>query len=162
MNDIASAIDELAARVTAQERRLVVQMIECWRAAAGEARFPAWTAFDPADLGDKRRHCYFLDLADGRDDPTLVQVGDALIADCGRDPTGGPVSAVPGPTLLSESLQHFPLALDRQAPVSLGGMFAHADGRQVLFRSVILPLAGDGDEIVGFLGAANHRTVKVD
>ncbi len=45
----------------------------------------------------------------------------------------------------------------RRVPVTMGGSFRNPAGREILYRSVLLPLSDDQRTISAVLGAANCK-----
>ncbi len=142
------------------ERRLVLRVLNYWRHLAGEKEFPSIDEIDASDIPEIWPNCFLLDSSGNPDDPVLMDIGDQLQKDLGGDAKGKPISEVINESLLSAALGHYRQVATKKVPISLGGEYTKNDGTQVLYRSIILPLSGDGENIDKFFGAANSRLVS--
>jgi hypothetical protein len=150
----------MIATPSGRERRLVLRLLDYWRSAAGDDGIPSLEDIDPEAIPDMWPFCFVLNLSGDRDDPVFEYVGTALIDDCGIDVTGLSISAVPRHTLPEQALRYARQALERRVPITKGGEFVHANGARILYRSILLPLGGDGDTIDRLLGAANCKRAE--
>lgn len=146
----------------ALERRMAFRLLHHWREAGGEGGFPRLEDIDRGALADIWPECYVLDVASTPDDPSFHSVGQAFIEQCGTDFTGRPVSELSDNTLLYHSAVQVGRVLEKGVPVSLGGSFENAEGKKILYRSILLPLSDDQENIIQLLGAANSRVVSED
>ncbi len=144
------------------ERRLVLRLLTYWRDLQDEFCFPCFADLNPVELDDIWSHCFVLDLSGNDGDPIFRTVGEAFagFAECGFGNLK--VSELPDDTLAWLSTYYFAEIIEKRAPVSRGGEFTGRDGVKVLYRSILLPMAEDGETISGFFGAANCREVVVE
>lgn len=142
------------------ERRLVARLLKYWRKLGGGlGSAAAYSDIDRADIGEEWDWCFVLDCREDANDPTLVYVGDGLIADFDDDPTDHTVSEIDSSKLLGKALSQHGTAVRRKLPVVLSGAYGIAHDRTVLYRGIILPLNGEGGDFGYFLGAAT-RLIK--
>jgi hypothetical protein len=134
------------------ERRLVLRVLTCWETLRAEQEWPARGDLDPAAFGDDWGHCFILGL-EPAGEPSLLYVGEALAAQAGG-PVGGRLDSYPDGALVRIFGSFYPRVLARRIPMSNGGT-AFDRGRDILFRSILLPLSEDGVAIDGLLGAGN-------
>ena len=142
------------------ERRLVLRILRYWEFLRGERRFPAPVDVNPADLPDDWQNCLLLDTSGPQDAWEFRHVGEGF--------SGlGPVVA-PGVKWISSEKDSFvglttsyiPKVLDRLIPISISGEIERA-GECIRYRSILLPLSADGDQVTGVLGAANRNEQAV-
>lgn len=145
----------MATNTNSRERRLVLRLLAYWRDLAPEGQLPAAHCIQPADIADMWPACFTLDL--GGPKPIFAYVGDLHVAHHGRDLTGRPAEEAGTDTLLWHAVEYFDEVLSRKIPITYGGTFPGGDGEPVAYRSILLPLSDDGDEITGILGGANCR-----
>ena len=144
----------------AMERRLVARLLKYWRGLGGGlGRLAAYSDINYADIGQEWGLCFVLDCREDARDPTLIYVGDGLMADFSDDPTDRPVSKIDSSTLLSKALSQHETAARRRLPVVLNGAFGIAHGRSILYRGINLPLRGEDGDFRYLLGAAG-RLIK--
>jgi hypothetical protein len=160
MKQLLNAIKPAKERPPAMERRLVLRVLNYWRHLAGEREFPSVEDIKTDDIPEIWPNCFILDPADTPDDPVLVEIGEYLEEEFGKDARGKRVSEVVTGTLLAAALGHYRQVAAKKVPISLGGDYINSDGVKVLYRSIILPLSGDGETIDKFFGAANSRSVS--
>jgi hypothetical protein len=145
----------LSVDVEAKERRLVHRLLIHWRELAPEEVLPPRARVNPDEIGDMWRYCFTLDI--GAVAAVFAHLGEAHVAHLGFDLTGKPAAAAKKGTLLGNALDRLDDVLLRRIPITRQGTFTGADGMPVPYRSILLPLADDGNEINGILGAANCR-----
>jgi len=145
----------LSVDIEAKERRLVQRLLIYWRELAPDNVLPSRASVKPQEIGDIWHFCFTLDI--GSVAAVFGHVGDAHVAHLGFDLAGKPVAAAHKGTLLGGALDRLDDVLLRRIPITRQGTFPGADGMPVPYRSILLPLADDGSEINGILGAANCR-----
>ncbi|MCW8862652.1 MAG: hypothetical protein OQK07_09550 [Rhodospirillales bacterium] len=136
-----------------KEQRLVFRILNAWRELCDEDRFPTVDKVGPAGFGDDWSSCILLGLDSGSEDPVFEYIGENF--DIGLQ--GKPLSDAGEMTLLGHGMAYWKRSVTKQAPITMGDEFVDADGRGVLYRSVILPLSDDGVKITALLGAANFK-----
>jgi hypothetical protein len=142
------------------ERRLVARLLQYWRTLGGGlGNAAAYSDVDRAEIGAEWDWCFVLDCREDSEDPTLLHVGDGLIADFEDDPTTRQVSKIEPSNLLGKALSQRGSVLRRKLPVVLSGAYGIAHQRTVLYRGIMLPLNGD-DGVFGYLLGAATRLVK--
>ncbi len=139
-------------------RRMVHRLLEHWRDAQGDGRFPSLNAVLARGLGDILPSIFVLTVPADAGEPAFARVGKLFAGDVSGDLTGRPVSAVPEGTLLEQAVGIYDEVLARKVPITRGGEFEHVQGGTVLYRSIILPLSEGQGTIDSLLGAANSRT----
>ena len=65
-------------------------------------------------------------------------------------------------TLLDKATERLQDAVDHRQPVMLEDEIVRYDGTQLLFRSILLPLSDDGENINYILGAANGKILPAN
>jgi hypothetical protein len=138
------------------ERRMVMRVMRHWRAQAETRELPR-----PVDMTfdgdpDIPPASWIARLA-GSGPPTIEFLGANFVAECGAGLIGAPLTEVPPATLLGGACRYYADVIRRRVPISIGGTLAHRDGRTLVYRSIIVPLAEDGASLTHLLGAANFR-----
>ncbi|MFZ0692667.1 MAG: PAS domain-containing protein [Alphaproteobacteria bacterium] len=144
------------------ERRLVVRLLNYWRSLSDGERLPAQSSVDPQAIPDMWPYCAVLDVSGKETDPEFIYVGTALSQAAGLELAGRKVSQTPADTLVSNGFSYFGQVLAKKVPITFGGEFVNPRGLKVFYRSIIMPLADDGEHINRLLGAANCREVAQD
>ncbi len=142
---------------TGLERRMVHRLLVHWREAqSDDGQFPSLDDVLARDLGDILPMIYVLD-ASGGGEPVFERIGESYSGEMSADLAGRPVSSVPENTLLHQASLYHDKVLAKKVPITLGGEFTHAHGGTILYRSIIVPLRGDGGDAGLLLGAANCK-----
>jgi hypothetical protein len=141
------------------ERRLVIRLLKYWRSLSDGDKIPAQNNIDPEAIPDMWPNCAVLDVSGKETDPEFIYVGTALAQAAGLELAGRKLSQTPSDTLVSNGFSYFGQVLAKKVPITFGGEFVSPRGLKVLYRSIIVPLADDGEHINRLLGAANCREV---
>lgn len=137
------------------ERRMVLRLLHHWRAARRDKQLPSLDAVYRHNLGDIARHLIVLELTES--EPVFRLIGPYFAEKEGVSPMDLPVSSAGPGTLLERAVHYYPRVLEHRVPITLGDRFVDRQGRSVLYRSIILPISGDGVLISQLLCAANGR-----
>jgi hypothetical protein len=141
-----------------REQRLVLRVLTQWRSLCRNDALPRRSQVDPRLFAQDWANCLLIDV-----DPKLECSRFAYIGDNLRDPSAPPVdrqslAECEETTLLYAATSYASRVLAKRAPISTGGVGVH-QGAPVVYRSILLPLAEDGEHIDGMLGAANFREI---
>ena len=145
--------------VRQDERRLVGRALACWEEVRGERPFPDRNDFDTV-FRDRLDGSIFLVAIGGSEDTDhVVESDNALIEALGLDPVGRKVIDVL-PSATEKGLSFCRTAADLKKPIADVGHFTNAEGEDVYYRSVLLPLSDDQVNINYLLGAFSFKTVN--
>lgn len=141
------------------ERRLVGRALACWEEVRGERPFPDRSDFDTV-FRDRLDGSIFLVAIGGSEDTDhVVESDNALIEALGLNPVGRKVIDVL-PSATEKGLSFCRTAADLKKPIADVGHFTNAEGEDVYYRSVLLPLSDDQVNINYLLGAFSFKTVN--
>jgi hypothetical protein len=141
------------------ERRLVLRLLSYWRSLCGTSDFPSFVDVDPDEIPDMWPHCFVIEIFEDDSEPVFRALGDELAASVDYSLNGLGITQAAESTLPAVAIAFLPEVLQKGVPVSRGDEFFKADGTQVLYRSILLPMSDDGDNISGILGAVNCREI---
>lgn len=147
----------MAESPTGMERRMVHRLLVHWRNAQQGEEIPSLEAVFQQDLGEIVPFTYVLKIPDGGGEPEFEQIGDSYSEALPEDLVGKPVSKAPQGTLLSEAIRYHGQVLAKKVPITIGGDYSDPRGETILYRSIILPLSGEGRKVDSLLGAANCK-----
>lgn len=146
---------EAAISATGYERRLTFRLLSYWNRIRGDQDFPRFADVQADALGEVWHYCFIIGMATG-DAPNFQHFGKELRALFHQDYAG---------QALGQALQHSPLGqtigfyekvCQRRAPVSQASSFV-LEGCEARYRSLIVPLSTDQQEIDYLIGTANYR-----
>jgi hypothetical protein len=138
------------------DRRLVKRVLARWQDMVEEGRFPRRSQIVPDMFGEDWANCFIVDI-----DPDLGRSRLAFVGETIRDPAwasvdGKSIGDCGDGTVIRLAVTRIPSLLKRRAPINFGGYAMHAEGH-ISYRSILLPLAEDGQTIDGVLAAINYR-----
>lgn len=139
------------------ERRLVMRLLNYWRGCSHDHVPPPRNAIDPDEIPEIWPHCWIASTGPGA--PRFDYVGPVFTEEFATTMVGHPMTDIPDNTLLGQASAYANEVLSRGIPISLGGEVVCRDGRHLLYRSIILPLAAANEGVGHLLGAANFRVV---
>ncbi|MBK8174523.1 MAG: hypothetical protein IPK66_04320 [Rhodospirillales bacterium] len=129
------------------ERRLIFQLLRCWRGARGELPFPTLKSVYEALDGAQIESSFVVLLSGSDGEPLFGRIGSALACDAGADLSGRPISRAPENSRLARALKDYERAVRHGVPVCVGDEFIDRQGRSVQCRSIVMPISEDGSRI---------------
>ncbi len=138
-----------------KDRRLTKRIQKTWRKTAS-GYLPSWRDIQSLDLGDDWENCFGVDLRLSDGFPYFIYLGDALCHLSNLYLSG---DGQWERNLLDMATIKMDEAALNRAPISYGDALRLCDGRRVLFRSVLLPLADNGVDVTHVFGAINGKGV---
>ena len=141
------------------ERRVIMRVYNAWKNIAGSG-FPKRSQIDPAAFGADWSNCLIIALDSVPSRSQFSYLGSAL-----RDESVPPcenkvVSECRKGSVLELVARHIPRVLLKKEPVGFGGPASH-NGRDILYRTILLPLSETGERIDGLLAAISYCTVSI-
>jgi hypothetical protein len=132
-----------------------LRLLGYWRDLCGERDWPAESDVVASDMDDMWDYSFILDL---RDSPPVFRHFGAWHAEFyGADMTGRTFADLTRNTLAERSTCYFAEVLRRRIPITYGGAVTEPGGRNILYRSILMPLSGDGTTLTGILGGSNCK-----
>ena len=142
-----------AAVAPPSDRRLTRRFLDAWtRAARGE--FPSWAAMRAADLGEDWNWVFAVDLARSAGFPYFIYLGANLAKLSDVYLTGDTDWTL---SLLDKATAELDAAVAAEAPQMRDDTLTLCNGRRLVFRSIVAPLADDGRTITHVAGVASGR-----
>ena len=129
------------------ERRTMPRLLAFWDERRGARSFPCLGEMDADAIAELWPHCFVLDPTISN--RSLCYIGTAYL----YVPDGS------AQTLLDQVLSPVSEVLRAKEPVLFAGNITYYGGRQLLLRSILLPLSEDNNLINLVLGASAFRIV---
>ena len=139
------------------ERRLVYRIMRYWQKQCSGRPFPSLTDIDPEAISEMWPSCFVLETNNSADAPYFHYLGSSLAKYSGVFLGGENDWSL---TLLDKATHRFREAVEHRQPVMLEDEIVRYDGTQLLFRSILLPLSDDGENVNYLLGAANGKIIS--
>jgi len=148
-----SEVKEVLAHAT--ERRLTERVRRHWEAIAA-SRLPRLSEIEALNLGEDRPFCFVVDLRLSDIFPYFVFMGEELSRYSTFYPIGDPRREK---TLLDTAIAKMDQAALTRAPVDYCDITRLDDGRRVAFRSILLPVSENGEDVSHVFGAARGKGI---
>ena len=138
--------------VRSTEKRLVSRALSYWEHLRGGRNLPAVADLSgvPAPFDDE--HLFIVKLGRTEQDDEIVAAGDAVAEALGYDPVGTPVAEAL-PSAREKGLAFCRAAAELKKPLADVGRFFNRAGREVTYRSILLPFSDDQRNVNYVIGA---------
>ncbi len=146
-----------------QAKRLTDRAEQLWNALRGEAAMPRRDDWSVAEDPDLAPNLFIVELRkDGPETAVMSAAGGALIDALGQNPTGRPIRQTLPPPLRSKLIGAMQAV--ENGPAHFSGCYPNAEGNDIVFRAILLPLAGTdgGSAPEAALGAISFKLVIYD
>ena len=150
---------EQSADLRMDERRLVGRALACWEASRGGREFPNRADFDAIIHGRLAGATFLVAVGDDAYSDKVVESDDALRDALQLEPIGRKMVDIM-PSSTEKGLSFSRAAAELKKPIADVGHFTNSNGEDVYYRSVLLPLSDDQENINYLLGAFSYKTVN--
>lgn len=137
------------------ERRLTERIRNKW-ARLSDDKLPSLQEIEALNFGPDWPFCFAVDMRLSDIFPYFLFMGDAIARYSTAYPMGDPRREK---TLLDTAMAKMDEAALARAPVEFNDIKQLDDGRRVAFRSILLPLSENGQDVTHIFGAAKGRNV---
>ena len=140
----------------ATERRVVNRMLARWDDLRRGRAFPNRVDIEHAGTGGLESNLFLIAVGDEEVDDEVIDSGSEFRNALRVDPVGRRVvDIMPSATEKGLSLCHTAARLRK--PIMDAGNFTNKRGENILYRSIILPLSDDQENINYLVGAFSYR-----
>jgi len=153
----AGPVDDVAAAIGSDERRMHVRAYNYWVALLAGRDFPSIEDLEPTEVSDFAANSVLLDFTCGRDNPAMPYVGAAIREECGLSDDMRTISDVPSRSLLSRLTDHYMQIIANRAPVGFEAEFENQRAETICYRGILMPFSSDGDTIDFIYGVINWK-----
>ena len=152
-SDTLECLEKPSARIT--ERRLTERVRTKW-ARIADGKLPSLKEVEALNFGPDRPYCFAVDLRLSDIFPYFLFMGEAISRYSTAYPLGDPRREK---TLLDTAITKMDEAALNRSPVEFNDIKQLDDGRRVAFRSILLPVSENGEDVTHIFGAAKGRRV---
>ena len=154
-----AAVDDVAAAIGTDERRMHVRAYNYWVSLLDGRDFPSIEDLDSGDVEDFSPHSVLLDFTCGSENPAMPYLGAAIRDECGLDDDMRTIAQVPSRSLLSRLTDHYMQIIANRAPIGFEAEFENQRSETICYRGILLPFSSDGDTIDFIYGVINWKRV---
>lgn len=141
------------------ERRISSTAVQYWRELAAPRRYPGRTQVTRESAPALWDNFFIIKIGPDAAEHVFEHAGAALREALGCDPTGRIVGDVLPREIVGRALYFQKAACDLMAPIDEAGRFTRADGVEIVYRAVLLPLSEDQRAANHLLGAFSFRAI---
>jgi len=158
-NDFEAPVDDVAAAIGTDERRMHVRAYNYWVSLLDGRDFPSIEDLEPENVQDFAANSVLLDFTCGRENPAVPYVGGAIRDECDLDDNMRTISQVPSRSLLSRLTDHYLQIIANRAPIGFEAEYVNQRSENICYRGILMPFSSDGDAIDFIYGVINWKTV---
>jgi hypothetical protein len=141
--------------MSGQEQRLTFRLLSYWNRIRGDREFPSLRDVNIGEISEMWHYTFTIELQpDGHH--SFQYFGPELINILNEDYSGQLVETAMEDGMLANLIGFFDKVLEQRSPVSESSQF-YNEGKEVRYRSLIVPLSGDGGEIKFLIGTTNYK-----
>ena len=139
------------------ERRLALRILRLWWDARQDDEIPSLEDISRQEMENQWPAIVLLAVPGGADMPVFERIGEDFTKDMDEDLTGRPVGEAPQDSVLQNIIHYYAQVLEKKVPVSRGDEITDENGETLAFRSIILPLSDDGENINFLLAGGSFK-----
>lgn len=141
---------------TRAEQRLAGRALAFWEELRGARRFPSRADFDRSTPPFDRGHVFIVKMNEDEMSDEITEAGQAVDLALGLQSAGRKIIDVL-PSATDLGLSFCRAAAQMRKPVADVGRFTNAHGRNVYYRSILLPMSDDQIEVNYVLGVFSFK-----
>jgi hypothetical protein len=140
-----------------QEQRLTFRLLSYWNRIRADKEMPALTDVNIHEITEMWHFSFTMDVSKPLAEHFFQYFGPGLAAIFGEDHTGDKVqAAMHESALLSNTLGFYEKVISTATPQTESSSF-FMDGKEVRYRSLIVPLSSNGTAIDYVMGTTNYK-----
>ncbi len=142
----------------ATERRVVDRMLARWDDLRRGRAFPSRADIERAGTGELESNLFLIAVSDEEVDDEVIDSGSEFRDALSVDPVGRRVVEIL-PSATERGLSFCRTAARLKKPIMDVGNFTNPRGEEILYRSIILPLSDDQENVNYLVGAFSYKQV---
>ena len=139
-----------------QEQRLTFRLLSYWNRIRGTRELPSLSDVNISEITEMWHLTFTIDVSGGEEDHKFQYFGPDLATIFGTDYTGQYLADAMNDTTVNNTLGFYPKVMEDGKPHSESSSF-YLEGKEVRYRSLIVPLSSDGETIDFVLGTTNYK-----
>ncbi len=151
--------DSDASRAGQTENRLVGRALSHWEDIRGVRNFPSYADYLDQETPYGDEHIFVISIGDSELSDEIVAAGKKVEEGFGRSPVGRKAIEVI-PSSVEKGLSFCRTAARMKKPIADIGHFSNANGSEIWYRSILLPLSSDQVNVDHILGAFSFTVIS--
>lgn len=159
LSELVEAPLNLEIDIDTAERRMTSSLYDHWDGLRGDDLYPSRRRFSVEALPSLVDYgfTFVLDATGPGDEPVYQFLGSELIKLVRTDLKHRPMSETPDGSVMAAVVERYHLVLERKAPVYAESELVDSWGRQISYRTTMLPFSENGVDIDCIVGAITFR-----
>lgn len=139
------------------EQRLTFRLLSYWNRIRAGKDFPTLAEVNITEIAEMYHMTYTLEIAGpSQADHRFLYFGPELAAVFGQNYTGHHLDEAILDPIVNHTIGFYEKVIEARKPCSESSEF-HLDGKEIRYRSVILPLSSNGKDIDFLIGTTNYK-----
>ena len=135
---------------------MTFRILSYWNRIRADKEFPALTDVNISEIEEIYHFTFTIALGETEDEHMVQYFGPDLVSTFGQDYTGSPLIEAMNDTMINNTIGFYEKVIEARRPQSESSEF-FMDGKEVKYRSIILPLSSDGEAIDYLFGTTNYK-----
>lgn len=138
------------------EQRMTFRLLSYWNRIKGARAFPALTDINISEISDMWHLTFTIDCTGDASRHKFHYFGPELVTAFETNYTGELLQTALQDVMVNNTIGFYEKVIATRAPVSESSSFFD-DGKEVRYRSLIVPLSSDGAAIDYLFGTTNYK-----
>ena len=138
------------------EQRMTFRLLSYWNRIRADRPLPSLSDVQIAELPEVYHYTFTIELGPSEEDHRFTYFGPHLASTFGQDYTGSYLYEAMNDVTINNTIGFYHKVVADRAPVSESSEF-FLDGKEIRYRSIILPLSSDGETIDFLFGTTNYK-----
>lgn len=138
------------------EQRMTFRLLSYWNRIRTDRPMPSLKDVQISELPEVYHHTFTIELGESEEDHRFSYFGPHLATIFKQDYTGHFLVEALNDVTINNTIGFYPKVTSSRGPVSESSEF-FLDGKEVRYRSIILPLSSNGTDIDFLFGTTNYK-----
>lgn len=138
------------------EQRMTFRLLSYWSRIKGEREMPSLADVSISEIQEMYHSTFTIAIGEAEDGHEISYFGPDLIDAFGQDYTGYYLLEAMQDQVVNNTIGFYDKILETRKPYSESSDF-FLEGKEVKYRSIILPLSSDGETIDFLIGTTNYK-----
>lgn len=139
-----------------QEQRLTFRLLSYWSRVRAGRSMPSLGDVNIREISEIYHFTFTIEMATEDEDDRISYFGPELAAVFGQDYTGHYLSEALNDVMINNTIGFYDKVLADKEPHSESSEF-YVDGREVRYRSIILPCSSNDNDVDYLIGTTNYK-----
>lgn len=142
-----------------QEQRMTFRLLSLWNRLRGERSMPSLADIDIHEIEEVWHSTFTIDVRGDESEHVFQYFGPDLATVFDNDYTGMELEDAMNDIMINNTIGYYDKVIQTKQPQSESSEF-YMDGKEVRYRSIILPLSSDDENIDFVFGTTNYRVFE--